>query len=81
MEWGDMIIYTGYPVIVVMVIVITNEEMVAKPLQELLAENAACCFSILIPEVISLNNRFQSFCGKIFRIRLCNRCRKIEREK
>jgi len=34
MEWGDMVIYTGYPVIIVVMVVITNVEMVATVLPE-----------------------------------------------
>jgi hypothetical protein len=34
MEWGDMVIYTGYPVIFVVMVVITKIEMVATMLPE-----------------------------------------------
>jgi hypothetical protein len=32
MEWGDMVIDTGYPVIIVVMVVITKIEMVATVL-------------------------------------------------
>jgi hypothetical protein len=48
MEWGDMEIYTGYPVMVVIMVVITKIEMIATVLPEGIDENMACRFCIYL---------------------------------
>ncbi len=59
MYWGDMVVATGYPVIVVMMVEITKIEMDATVVPEVKNENLACCFFIYAGEVISLNHSFQ----------------------
>jgi hypothetical protein len=44
--WGDMMVFTGYPVMVVIMVVITKIEMVATALPQGNDECMARCFCI-----------------------------------
>ena len=58
---GDMVRCTGYPVMVVVIVVITTIDVAAVRVMR--EENMLCCGCIYFNEVISLGVTFQKFSG------------------
>ena len=63
MYLGDMVVNTGYPVMMVIMAVITKTQMSATVLTDTEKENIVCSFCICTGEVISLISRFQIIGG------------------